>query len=92
MEIEIAYPVDVRTTVIVKKRGAGYVATVAGPDNGAPNGARIGLSPSEAATSAAELMMRWCRDTGGDLLAPPEVLALVPVHLRSIASPRASIK
>lgn len=90
METEITYPVDVRTTVIVKKRGAGYVATVAGPDDGAPNGARIGLAPSEAAASAAELMMRWCRETGGDLLAPPEVLELVPPHLRIVATPKKS--
>lgn len=73
-----------RATVIVKRRGAGYVATVASSEEGAPNGARIGITPSEAAASAAELMMRWCRAPGGDLMAPPEVLALVPDHLRAM--------
>jgi hypothetical protein len=92
MHMDIPYSFRVRTTVIVKQRGAGFVATVSTSEEGAPNGARIGLSPSEAAASAAELMMRWCRETGGDLLAPPEVLALVPAHLRTIDSTKTTIK
>lgn len=75
-----------RSTVIIKKRGDGYIATVSGKFGGGFQGARCGLTPFDAAAKAAEWMVSYTQsnDEGGDLMAPPEVLELVPEHLRSI--------
>lgn len=75
-----------RTTVIIDKKGAGYVATVSGKFGGGYQGARCGLTPGDAARFAAREMIRYAQSNpeGGDLMAPPEVLELVPEHLRSI--------
>jgi hypothetical protein len=77
-----------RSTVIIKKRGEGYIATASGKFCGGFQGARCGLTPFDAATKAAELMIQYAQKNceGGDLMAPPEVLELVPEHLRSIAA------
>lgn len=75
-----------RTTVIITKRGPGYVSTVSGKYGGGHQGARCGLTPQDAAISAARLMVVYgqSNDEGGSLVAPPEVLEIVPVHLREI--------
>lgn len=77
-----------RTTVIIAKRGDGYICTVSGRYGGGYDGARIGLTPQEAATKAAREMIRYAltNPDGGDLMAPPEVLELVPEHLHSVAA------
>jgi hypothetical protein len=77
-----------RSTVIISKRGAGYIATVSGRFGGGFQGARCGLTPFEAATKAAEWMIQYAQSNpdGGELMAPAEVLELVPEHLRSIAA------
>ena len=76
-----------RTTIIISKRGAGYIATTSGKFGGGYQGARAGLTPHEAAAFAAREMIRYAQSNpeGGDLMAPPEVLDLVPEHLRSVA-------
>ena len=75
-----------RTTVIVTKRGEGYIATVGAKVGIVRQGVRVGLTPAEAAASAAELMIRYAQPNaeGGDLMAPLEVLELVPTHLRGM--------
>jgi hypothetical protein len=75
-----------RSTIIITKRGEGYISTVSGKFGGGHSGARAGLTPYEAASRAAQLVIEYSQsnDEGGDLMAPPEVLELVPVHLRSI--------
>lgn len=75
-----------RTTVIITKRGPGYISTVSGRFGGGHQGARCGIEPHEAAASAARYMIEYAQSNpeGGDLMAPPEVLELVPEHLRSI--------
>ena len=76
-----------KTTIIVKKRGEGYIATVhTHPVVATITGARIGVTPYDAATRASELMLRYAAPNveGGVLMAPPEVLDLVPQHLRRI--------
>lgn len=75
-----------RSTVIISKRGEGYIASVSGKFGGGFQGARCGLTPFEAAAKAAEWMISYSQTNpeGGDLMAPPEVLELVPEHLRSI--------
>jgi len=75
-----------RTTVIIQRRGAGYISTVQGQFGGGHSGARAGLTAYDAAARAANLMIEYAQinPEGGDLMAPPEVLDLVPAHLRSI--------
>ena len=78
-----------KTTIIIKIRGDGYIATVGTQSgNTAIQGKRVGLTPHEAATRAAELMLQYAaiNEEGGELMAPPEVVALVPAHLRMIAA------
>ena len=76
-----------RSTVIIRKRGQGYVSDVSGKFGGGHNGARCGLTPYDAASTAARLMIKYAQTNpeGGDLMAPPEVMELVPEHIRSIA-------
>lgn len=75
-----------RSTVIISKRGPGYIATVSGKFGGGHKGARVGLTAQEAAATAASLMIEYAQSNteGGDLMAPPEVMELVPEHLRSV--------
>ena len=76
-----------RSTVIIRKRGQGYVSDVSGKFGGGHTGARCGLTPYDAASAAARLMIEYAQSNpdGGDLMAPPEVMELVPEHIRSIA-------
>jgi len=75
-----------RSTVIIEKRG-GYISTVSGKFGGGHQNARAGLDPQAAAATAARLMIQYAQsnEEGGDLVAPADVLDLVPQHLRSIA-------
>ena len=75
-----------RTTVIISKRGEGYISTVSGKFGGGHQGARCGLTPFDAAAKAAQYMIEYAQSNpdGGDLIAPSEILDLVPDHLRSI--------
>ena len=79
-----------RTTVIITQRGAGYISTVSGRFGGGHQGARAGLTAYDAAATAARYMIEYAQSNpeGGELMAPPEVLELVPEHLRSIAGQR----
>jgi len=76
-----------RSTIIITKRGEGYISTVAGKFGGGHTGARAGLTPYDAAARAAQLMIEYAQsnEDGGDLMAPPEVLEQVPEQLRYIA-------
>jgi hypothetical protein len=75
-----------RSTIIITQRGKGYISDAAGQFGGGHKGSRCGLTPYEAAARAAQLMIEYAQSNpeGGDLMAPPEVLELVPEHLRSI--------
>jgi hypothetical protein len=75
-----------RSTIIIEKRGEGYVSTVSGKFGSGHKLARCGLTPDAAAATAARLMIEYAQsnDEGGDLMAPAEVLEQVPVHLRAI--------
>lgn len=76
-----------RSTVIIEKRGDGYISTVSGKFGGGHQGARAGLDAEAAAATASRLMIQYAHsnEEGGDLVAPSEVRDLVPEHLRSIA-------
>jgi len=75
-----------RSTVIITKRGEGYISSVTGKFGGGHSNARCGLTPYDAAATAARLMIEYSQSNpeGGDLMAPPEVLDLVHEHLRSV--------
>lgn len=75
-----------RTTVIITKNGAGYISTASGRFGGGHSGARAGLTPYEAAATDARFMTKYAQSNpeGGSLMAPEEVLTLVPEHLRNI--------
>jgi len=76
-----------KTTVIIIKRGKGYVRTARNQFGGGHQGDRCGLTPYDAAARAAELMLQHAATNpeGGILMAPDEVKALVPEHLHEIA-------
>lgn len=80
------YEKKMRSTVIIKKRGEGYIATVCGKFGGGFHGARCGLTAQDAAIRAAELMVQYAQSNneGCDLVAPQEIIALMPKHLLSI--------
>ena len=74
-----------RATVVITKSGSEYRATLLGKRG--HQGASAGLTPYEAAATAAKMMV-WCAvndPEGGVLMAPPEVMDLVPEHLRNVA-------
>lgn len=75
-----------RSTIIIRKRGEGYVSDVSGQFGGGHTGARAGLTVEEAAITASRLMLQYAQSNpeGGDLVAPDDVVARVPQHLRSI--------
>lgn len=81
-----------RTTIIIYKRGEGYSADVAGQHGGGSQGQRVGLTAYDAATAAARLMLQYGQPNpeGASLMAPAEVLAHVPVHLRELGTPPAA--
>lgn len=75
-----------RTSIIIAKRGEGYISTVSGRFGSGHQGSRCGLTPYDAAATAARYMIEYAQSNpdGGDLMAPEEILALVPAHLHSI--------
>jgi hypothetical protein len=75
-----------RSTVIIEKKQNKYYATVSGQFGGGYINARAGLTAEDAASFAAREMIRYAvsNDEGGDLLAPAEILNIVPQHLHSI--------
>ena len=75
-----------RSTIIITKRGEGYISTVSGKFGGGHQGARAGLTPYDAAAKAAQYMIEYAQSNpeGGTLMAPEEVMVLVPKHLKEI--------
>ena len=79
-----------RTIVIIEKHGHGYIGTITDNSGSERIGVRCGLEPYDAAAKAAKFMIKYAASNpdGGDLMAPPEVLELVPEHLRVINNSR----
>lgn len=75
-----------RASVVISKRGEHYYSSVVGKFGGGHTNARAGLTPYDAAVTAAQLMQRYAisNNEGGDLMAPPEVLEFVPESLRNV--------
>ena len=76
-----------RSSVIITQSDNGYISTVSGRFGGGHQSARAGLDAHAAAATAARHMINYAQSNpeGGDLIAPREVLELVPEHLRTIA-------
>ena len=83
-----------RSSVIISKRGDIYIADVSGKFGGGYSGPTAGKTPEEAAAFACREMIRYAQGNkdGGDLIAPSEVMELVPEHLRSISARDDNIK
>jgi len=75
-----------KSTVIISKRGAGYTCDASGRYGGGYQGASAGRTPEDAAAFGAREMLRYAQvnPEGGDLIAPADVLALIPAHLHHI--------
>ena len=75
-----------RSTIIIHKRGTSYISDVSGQFGGGCQGARAGLTAEQAAITASRLILRYAQSNPerGDLIAPDEVIKLVPAHLHSI--------
>lgn len=75
-----------RSTVIIEYKTNSYRATVQGRFGGGYRNANAGATPEDAAAFAAREMIGYSQGNpdGGSLLAPPEVMILVPAHLYSI--------
>lgn len=77
-----------KTTIIIYKRGNGYVADVGASQGLVLQGARCGITAEDAALWAGRMMLRYAspdaNEDGGVLAAPPEVMGLVPEHLHTI--------
>jgi len=75
-----------RTLITITKSATRYIASAQGKFGGGYTGATAGTTTHEAAAFAANAMYHYARSNteGGDLIAPPEVLALVPKHLHSL--------
>jgi len=75
-----------RAAVIIEKKQDVYRATVSGKFGGGYSFANAGATPEQASAFAAREMIRYAQSNseGGDLVAPAEILALVPEGLRSV--------
>ena len=54
-----------RSTVIIRKRGEGYISDVSGKFGGGHQGVRAGLTAEDAAITAAQLMVRYAQSNPG---------------------------
>ena len=77
-----------RTLIIIRKRGAGYIMDVAGMHGGGYQGRQCGVTPYEAAPVATRAMCTFSAPNpdGGDLMAPPEVMELVPENWHNVSA------
>lgn len=69
-----------KATLIIEKRGAGYIYDLFSVRS-TMRGVRCGLTPLEAATETSRILAQL-RYEGASTVAPPEVLELIPAHLR----------
>ena len=75
-----------RTTVVIHLGDDGFMATANDQHGVAFELPKAGLTPADAAATAAALMVKFAVNNpdGGEVMAIPEVLALIPEHLRSV--------
>jgi hypothetical protein len=78
------------TTIIIAKREGVYVSTVSSQSGEEYSNRPIGRNPEEAAAAATQLMIDHAINNpdGGELIALPEIYALVPKHLHKVKAAR----
>lgn len=69
-----------KATVIIEKKNEGYLLDLFS-DRATKRGVRAGLSAQEAATTASRYLAQ-CAHDGAAVVAPPEVMEIIPPHLR----------
>lgn len=69
-----------KATLIIEQRGEGYIYDLFSVRT-TKRGVRCGLTPLEAATETSRILAQL-RHEGASTVAPPEVLELIPAHLR----------
>lgn len=69
-----------KATLIIEQRGEGYIYDLFSV-RATKRGVRCGLTPLEAATEASRILAQL-RHEGAAVLAPSEVLEIIPAHLR----------
>lgn len=69
-----------KATLIIEKRGEGYIYDLFSV-RATKRGVRCGLTPLEAATEASRILANL-QFEGAAVVAPPEVLEIIPAHLR----------
>lgn len=76
-----------RSLITISRRQTVYFASARGEFGGGYCGAHAGDTPEEAALFAIREMRRYAltNPEGGDLVAPPDVLAHVSRELRTVA-------
>ncbi len=79
-----------RTIVVVRQRRTRYYVAMAHPHNPPQSHAYqfAGNTPYDAAVMAADKMMQYARynPNGGDLMAPADVLELIPLQLHHVTA------
>lgn len=75
-----------RATIIIEKKEGIYRGSAIGKFGGGYRFAFAGASAAEAGAFAAREMARYAitNSEGGDLVAPPEIMEIVPAQLRSV--------
>lgn len=76
-----------RSTIIVRKLASGQlVMDVIGRYGGGGRGSALRGEPHEIAAIVASAAVDYCQSNpeGGDVMAPPEIMELIPEHLRSV--------
>lgn len=69
-----------KATLIIEQRGQGYIYDLFSV-RATKRGVRCGLTPLEAATEASRILASLHFE-GAAVVAPPEVLEIIPAHLR----------
>lgn len=70
-----------KATLIIEQRGKGYVYDLFPVNATSKRGVRCGLTPQAAATEASRILATLQHE-GAAVVAPPEVMEIIPSHLR----------
>lgn len=69
-----------KATLIIEQRGEGYIYDLFSV-RATKRGVRCGLTPQAAATEASRILAQLQYE-GAAVVAPPEVMEIIPAHLR----------
>ena len=76
-----------KATLIIEQRGEGYIYDLFSV-RGTKRGVRCGITPQAAATEATRILANLCQaEEAFAVVAPEEILRIIPEHLRGDAEP-----